>query len=59
MELVAYSGGANIAVLRLVEHADVINLRKIAGNLDYDFVNKDHKVDLLQDYSLVIKIPTD
>lgn len=47
LEIVGYSGGANIALLIASQRHDVINIRTVAGNLDHDFVNRYHGVDLM------------
>jgi len=44
INLIAYSGGAAVAVLVAARRDDVSSLRTIAGNLDHIAVNKHHKV---------------
>jgi hypothetical protein len=43
-ELIAYSGGATIALMLAAQRHDIISLRTVAGNLSPKLVNKHHKV---------------
>lgn len=47
IDLIGYSGGAAVAVLMAVQRSDVSSIRTVAGNLDHDFVNRSHHVDLM------------
>ena len=49
LQLVGYSGGANIAALLAARRGDVISLRSVAGNLDVDEVNRLHRVTPMPD----------
>ncbi len=47
LELVAYSGGAAIAVALAAQHKEVTLLVTVAGNLDSEAVNQFHQVDAM------------
>ena len=47
LNLIGYSGGAAIAVMLASRRNDVVSIRTVAGNLDHDYVNQIHKVDLM------------
>ncbi|MGY5958826.1 alpha/beta hydrolase [Kosakonia sp. BK9b] len=49
LELVGYSGGANIAAQLAARRHDVRSLRTVAGNLDVAYVNQIHQVTPMPD----------
>jgi alpha/beta superfamily hydrolase len=44
LQLVGYSGGANVAALAASERTDVIHLVTVAGNLDHASWTRHHRV---------------
>ena len=48
-QMIGYSGGGAVATLLSVRRKDISSLRTIAGNLDHEYVNKFHHVDLMPD----------
>ncbi len=49
LELIGYSGGASAAVLLAARRDDVLSVRTVAGNLDYEAFTRFHNVDPMRD----------
>jgi len=47
LNLIAYSGGATVAVLLAARRHDIASLRTVAGNLDHAYVNQLHQVSVM------------
>ena len=55
-ELIAYSGGATLALLVAAERTDINSVRTIAGNLAPDFLNRWHNVSPMPEAMNPIKL---